>query len=152
MVCDRCGKEISEGMENTEYRKTLCQACTKHERNRQQDIDRCVRPDEVSEDLWIWAGRLRTIGNILTCIIIVCGIIFSITSAFITKEASTFYTYSTKSFSWTIFFTTLVTYAISAVAAYFTLRIASLGIDALANIVHNTRAAAELAEYNTRNQ
>ena len=59
---------------------------------------------------------------------------------------------SYKNLNMSTTFIQLLNYAVSTVKTYFVFQIGALGTDALANIVHNTRAAAELAEYNTRNQ
>lgn len=116
-----------------------------------KSIDDCTKPDKTSRDLWLWCERLEKWGKILFWIIIISGIILSITSAIqiskVTKGIYYTYTDTETSFSFVIFITSLLDTALYALIEYCTYHVIALLIGALASIVQNSKITANVALY-----
>ena len=124
----------------------------KHEKI--NSINDCLKPDALTENLWIWAERLEKLGKILFWIIIISGIVVALSTSITTAEVvkGIYYTYTTTetTFEFGIFFTAIVQTGVYAFIEYCAYHVLALLIGALANITQNTKATANMTEYVAR--
>ena len=104
-----------------------------------KNLDECREKDQVTIDLWAWAGRVAGLGKLLMWLLIIAGIIMLIfgfiqivdgqeevgSSILLSGESCFLY----------------------AFVAYLACKTMALLISALANIVENTRISARIALY-----
>lgn len=103
-------------------------------------IDECLKEDKTTAQLRAWSVSLEKLGQGLFWTIVILGLILSIVNG---KDEY-------DDFSVTVFLTEFISWCIYAFIEYVVAKVLSLLIAALANITHNTRITAKLAEYTTR--
>ena len=117
-----------------------------------KSFDDCLKPDNVSSNLWVWGQRIETFGKIIFVLLIIAGLIISIAIS-VTKKEATYSWQSDKTvFEYKTFFQSLLRYAIYAFVEYITYHVLALLICSLASIVQNTRIAADVALYDSFNK
>lgn len=121
------------------------------DKQKPNDLESCYKSHDVERGLWSWSGTIEDWGKILFWIIVIAGIINSITTSIVSTEEirGTFYTYTeTKTeFSFEIFLTSLLSTGFYAFLEYCLYHIVALLIGSLASIVQNTRITADIAIY-----
>ncbi len=117
-------------------------------------INDCLKPDSITDNLWVWAERLEKLGKILFWIIIISGFVIALSTSIVTTEVvkGTYYQYTDTetSFSFGVFLTSVVQTALYAFIEYCAYHVLALLIGALANITQNTKTTAKLTEYVAR--
>ena len=122
-----------------------------------KNMEDCIKPDSVSSNLWGWCEWLEKWGKILFWVLIVGGLILSISTSIVEKEVvvreATYWseaeTELRKTFDFEIFIPLLLETALYAFLEYCAYHILALLIGALASIVQNTKISANVALYNT---
>lgn len=115
-------------------------------------IDDCLKPDGITNNLWIWAERLERFGKILFWFIIIFGFIVAIPTSTVVEETVNVFdrVVSETKFSVVLFLTNLGQTALYAFIEYCAYHMLALLISALANITQNTKTTAKLTEYMAR--
>ena len=117
-------------------------------------INDCLKPDSITDNLWVWAERLEKLGKILFWIIIISGFVIALSTSIVTTEVveGVYYPYTDTetTFSFGVFLTSVVQTALYAFIEYCAYHVLALLIGALANITQNTKATARLTEYVAR--
>lgn len=115
-------------------------------------LNDCIKPDGVSSNLWIWAERLEKWGSSLFVLIIIFGIINTISTGVTTYQEIDILGDEDAATRATVFAvsTSLFTYALYACLEYFAYHAIALLIGALASIVQNTNVSANLALYSIK--
>ena len=122
---------------------------TSEKHHRPKTYDECVKPDELTVELWRWAVWVEKIGRVLFVALIIFGFIISIYDTALTSMSSDYY-YDDKAKTAELvflFFGTLFNWAIYALIECALYHILSICIGAFANITQHTRATALLIEY-----
>ncbi len=122
-----------------------------------KNMDDCIKPDSVSTNLWVWCERLEKWGKILFWILLIGGLILSISSSIVEKEViireATYWsdaeTEVRTTFDFELFIPLLLDTALYAFLEYCAYHIIALLVGALASIVQNTKISANVALYNT---
>lgn len=111
-------------------------------------IEDCTNQDKVTINLWTWARRLELLGQILLALIIIGGVVLSLTNSYVVTDVLE----GDKKFSIALFFTNLLTYTIYAIVEYCVYHVLALLVGSLARIVQSNRTTARLAELEARNK
>ncbi len=120
-----------------------------------KNMEDCIKPDSVSSSLWGWCERLEKWGKILFWVLIIGGLILSISTSIVEKEVvveeATYWseaeTEIRKTFDLEIFIPLLLETALYAFLEYCAYHIFALLIGTLASIVQNTKISANIALY-----
>lgn len=122
-------------------------------------LDDCIKPDNVSTNLWTWCERLENWGKILFIIILICGIIATISTAVETYQLfDEFSGYSERMLLeygielpslFESICLSLLRWALYAFLEYCAYHVLALLIGALATITQNSAITANIALYNT---
>lgn len=115
-------------------------------------IDDCLKPDGITNNLWVWAERLEKFGQILFWVIVFFGVIVAVSTSTVVKETVNVFdrVVLEEKFSISVFLTKLGQTALYAFIEYCAYHVLALLISALANITQNTKATAKLTEYVAR--
>lgn len=122
-----------------------------------KDLKDCYKTDSTTQNLWIWCERLETCGKILFWILIIGGLIFSISTSIVEKEViveeATFWreaeTELRETFDFEIFIPLLFETALYSFIEYCAYHVLALLISSLASIVQHTKITANIALYNS---
>lgn len=106
-----------------------------------KSLDDCTRSDKVTDNLWIWASRIETFGEILLVIIVIYGIISAIVASVADMHATN------SGFPVGTFILRLLSGALWAFIEYCAYHVIALLVASLASIVEHTRISARLLEY-----
>lgn len=113
----------------------------KGEKQIPKTLSECIKSDSTATDLYRWSERLESLGYILFIILILVGIISTIsnTSAMVDLE---------EDMAFTTFFTSAITWTLYAFIEYCAYHVLSLLLRALASITQNTIISANVALLN----
>ena len=123
-----------------------------------KNMEDCIKPDSVSTNLWVWCERLEKLGKFLFWILLIGGLILSISSSIVEKEVivreATYWsdaeTEVRTTFDFELFISLLLDTVLYAFLEYCAYHIIALLIGALASIVQNAEISANVALYNLR--
>lgn len=122
-----------------------------------KNFKECYETDNVTQNLWIWCERLEKWGKILFWVLIVGGLILSISTSIVEKEVvvreATYWgeaeTELRKTFDFEIFIPLLLETALYAFLEYCAYHILALLVGSLATIVQHTKITANITLYNS---
>lgn len=109
--------------------------------NSPKSLEDCTKTDKVTDNLWIWASRIETFGEILLVLIVLYGIISAIVASVSDMHATN------SGFPVGTFLLRLLTGALWAFIEYCAYHVIALLVGSLASIVEHTRISARLLEY-----
>jgi len=117
----------------------------------------CYKTDGITQNLWLWCERLEKWGKILFWVLIVGGLILSISTSIVEKEVvveeATYWseaeTELRKTFDFEIFIPLLLETALYAFLEYCAYHILALLVGSLATIVQHTKITANITLYNS---
>lgn len=115
----------------------------------------CYKTDGLTQNLWLWCERLENWGKILFWVLIVGGLILSISTSIVEKEVvvreATYWseaeTELRKTFDFEIFIQLLLETALYAFLEYCAYHILALLVGSLATIVQHTKITANISLY-----
>lgn len=113
-------------------------------------VDECVQKDKLSNNLWIWAHRLETLGMVLFVFLLGYGIYAAAQGAMVEVVEGAYYPRVETKFDFLIFLVGLINWILYAFIEYCLYHVVALLIGALAGIYQNTKVAARLQEYHIR--
>ena len=105
-----------------------------------RDLTECAAPDDVAEDLQLWASRIFSAAAIVAAIIVALGVIMTFSAVKEMEDVS-------EDAVFIVGFTTAVTWLAYAAAAFISCRLLSLLIEAAATVTQNTAVCAKTALY-----
>lgn len=118
-----------------------------------KSLAECLKPDLVTNTLWSWAERLEKLGKILFYLVIVSGIIVTLTASITFVEVEYYsWTETETHFSFEAFLIGIFDTALYAFIEYCAYNVLALLISALANITQSTKVAARILEYTSLKQ
>ncbi len=180
-----CSSELlRERVTNEDYREEYRQACKKlleerdcgiqqepsfeqesleeeplYDLNREipYSLDKCLKPDKVSEALYNLSDSVKKWGYVLLVILILTGVVLSVMASFITftdLEGPWYdqYEVTKEVFDVGIFCTNILSWIIYAIIEYGACKVISLLLTALASIVRSNRITSNVVLYNANKE
>lgn len=120
-------------MENESYNKTRT--------NMPKSLDECIVPYPTTENLYRWAERLKSLGYVLCCILIVCGLFNAASIADTMRAAS-------KEAVFNALLPIIIQWAIYVFIVYCVYHVLAVLFEALATTVQCKVITTKVALYN----
>jgi len=155
-ACERILREREIGMQQEPVFKeetTEEEPLNDLEREVPASFEECYKPDKVSEAIYDWSIGVKNWGYVLLAILILVGLVLSITGSFVTYTEMAGPSYdryevTREEFDVGLFLTNIFTWVIYAFVEFCVCKAVSLLLAALASIVRSNRITSNIALYN----
>lgn len=113
-----------------------------------KSLAECMEYDTFAEQISNWSKRVEQFGKCIFIILIITGVILSITGSYVETTSSGYLSvYYDTEFSGSLFLTNIVTWGIYSLIEYCVYHAIALLLGALATIVQNTKVTASVSLY-----